>query len=107
MGDRTFSAEDVIRIYQFFLTDNERETVDLFFEEMEEMPEEGPLQELFEGLRVLLELIRQLRSVLGGLFGILLRLAAFALPLLTVIMFASERMEILANELLNLEEVDA
>lgn len=31
MGDRTFSAEDVIRIYEDYLTENERGTVDLFF----------------------------------------------------------------------------
>ena len=107
MGDRTFSAEDVIRIYEFFLTRSEQETVDFFFAEDVEEPDRGPLVELFDGLRILLELTRQLRSVLGGLFGVLLRLAAFALPLLTVIMFASERIEILANQLLNLEEVDA
>ena len=31
MGDRTFSAEDLIRIYEFYLTQEEQETVEIFF----------------------------------------------------------------------------
>jgi len=31
MGDSTFTAEDVLRIYEFYLDQQERETVELFF----------------------------------------------------------------------------
>lgn len=31
MGDRTFDAEDVIRIYEFYLDQEEQETVEFFF----------------------------------------------------------------------------
>jgi len=37
MGDRTFSAEDVIRIYENFLTSAEMQTVDEFFEPAEDL----------------------------------------------------------------------
>jgi len=32
MGDRTFSAEDVLRIYREYLTESEMKTVEMFFE---------------------------------------------------------------------------
>ena len=107
MGDRTFSGEDVIRIYEEFLTFEEQETVDFFFAvEVEEVEVFDP-SELFDGLRALLGLIVQARSVLGGLFGILLRFAPFGLTLLTVVMFAVSQANIVVNQLLSLEEVDA
>ncbi len=31
MGDRTFTAEDLIRIYEFYLDTEEQETVEIFF----------------------------------------------------------------------------
>lgn len=57
MGDRTFSAEDVIRIYSEFLTPSEQETVDLFFAEapVEEM-DLGFLENLLDLLELLLDI---------------------------------------------------
>ena len=57
MGDRTFSAEDVIRIYRDFLTPDEQETVDLLFAEapVEEM-DLGFLANLLELLETLLRI---------------------------------------------------
>lgn len=51
MGDRTFSADDVIRIYQDFLTSSEQKTVDLFF--MEEPEPVEPLPDVTSLLSIL------------------------------------------------------
>jgi len=104
MGDRTFSAEDVIRIYENFLTPSEQETVDFFF--MEE-PEPLPPMVDFNDIRRLQALNNQLRTPLPGLFGLVLRFVPFAATLVSTIQFAAEQSRILINELLNLEGVDA
>lgn len=61
MGDRTFSAEDVIRIYEFFLTRTEQITVEDFF-----LPEEEPDNSLIP-----LVAVRNLIAVLQPLLDIL------------------------------------
>lgn len=56
MGDRTFSGEDVIRIYEEFLTRSEQEVVDFFF--AEEQPEMS-----FDFLQALLETLDLLFAI--------------------------------------------
>lgn len=60
MGDRTFSAEDVIRIYENFLTSAEMETVDEFFmtEDLSLIP--------FVAVRNLLNVLEPLLLVLAS-----------------------------------------
>lgn len=60
MADRTFSAEDLIRIYQENLTDDEQDIVDEFF--MQEPVEETS----FEFLRNLLEILERLFTIFSG-----------------------------------------
>jgi len=72
MGDRTFSAEDVIRIYENFLTSREMQTVDEFF-----MPEEMEDNSLLPFVAV-----RNLIDVLQPLLDIL---ASFPVALLTIL----------------------
>ena len=66
MGDRTFSAEDVIRIYEEYLTESEMETVDEFFEAP---PGEEGLQTirsvlaLFESIQVTLVFVSTLVQI--------------------------------------------
>ncbi len=69
MGDRTFSADDVIRIYEFFLTPSEQETVDFFF--LIPPPEEEPL-DIFDTLREILETLGFLQVTLRGLVSAIL-----------------------------------
>jgi len=104
MGDRTFSAEDVIRIYEFFLTTSEQETVDFFFavEPVEVPPVLG-----FDDLRRIGGLIEQARVPIPGLFGLVLRFVPFAATLVDTINFATRQANILVNQLLQLEDVDA
>jgi len=104
MGDRTFSAEDVIRIYEFFLTSSEQETVDNFFAREEEEPQRDSF---FEDLEILAEAIEQARRPLPGLFSQVLRFIPFASLLVTTIQFSLERADILLRQLLSQEEVDA
>lgn len=60
MGDRTFSAEDVIRIYSDFLTIDEQEIVDEFFENGEEPGPELP------SVANLLSLLEELLIIMAG-----------------------------------------
>lgn len=107
MGDRTFSAQDVIRIYQDFLTSDEQETVDEFFMGMQE--EIVPMRDnFFEELTLINGRVAQARVVLPGLFGVVLRLfSPLAEILVTTVMFQLERADILIRNLLAQEEVDA
>lgn len=59
MGDRTFSAEDVLRIYELYLDEREMETVENFF-----MVEEGETIDLSFVVN-LLEILENLLSILG------------------------------------------
>jgi len=70
MGDRTFSAEDVIRIFQDFLTVPEQLTVEEFF-----MPEEIPDNSLIPFVAV--------RNLIAVLDPLLLILASFPIAILT------------------------
>ncbi len=63
MGDRTFSAEDVIRIYELFLTSREQKTVDEFF--MQAEPVDNSLIP-FNAVRNLLALFEVLLLRLAG-----------------------------------------
>lgn len=60
MGDRTFSAQDVIRIYEFFLTAEEQEIVDRFFEV------EDPSLLPFVAVRNLLGFLEPLLEILAS-----------------------------------------
>ncbi len=104
MGDRTFSAEDVLRIYEFFLTASEQETVENFFREEPEAPVRD---NFFVELETVAEAIQQARVPIPGLFSLLLRFLPFAATLVDTINFATQRAAILVNQLLNTESVDA
>lgn len=104
MGDRTFSAEDVIRIYEDFLTSSEQETVDEFFMEDPVEPEtEIPTLEL----EIIAEAINQARVPLPGLLGLAFRFFPFAATLVDTVSFALTRADLLVRELLRQGEVDA
>ena len=107
MGDRTFSADDVIRIYEDFLTSGEQETVELFFEAMQEEPAPPARDNFFVELETVAESIRQARVPIPGLFGLLLRFLPFAATLVDTINFATAQAAILVRQLLNEEAVDA
>ena len=84
MGDRTFSAEDVIRIYEDFLTVSEQETVDFFF-----APEE------VEGRVFNVPAIQAARDELGivattlpSILTIIIRFAAGFLPRFSLVSVA-------------------
>ena len=104
MGDRTFSAEDVIRIYEDFLTANEQETVEKFFEELTELPTRD---NFFIDLEIVQEAVSQAKVPLPGLFGLALRFFPFAATLVDTVLFNLNRTAFLLQELLNQEEVDA
>jgi len=104
MGDRTFSAEDVIRIYEDFLTSDEQETVDEFFMELMEEPARD---NFFVDLEILEESIEQARVPLPGLARLVLRFVPFAATLVSTVQFAVDRSAILVRRLLNQEVVDA
>ncbi len=104
MGDRTFTGNDVIRIFEDFLDSDEQEQVIEFFREE---PEEVPTTISFDDIRRLQGLNDQARTPLPGLFGLLLRFIPFALTLLGAVQFATEQSRILINELLSSEGVDA
>jgi len=70
MGDRTFSAEDVIRIYSNFLTSTEMQTVDEFFE-----PAEDTSLLPFVAVRNLINVLQPLLDIL----------ASFPVALLTIV----------------------
>lgn len=104
MGDRTFSAEDVIRLYEDFLTSAEQETVENFFMEMAEPPSRD---NFFADLAIVAESIDQARVPIPGLFNLVIVALPFAATLVTVIQFALERADVLVRQLLNQESVNA
>lgn len=61
MGDRTFTAEDVIRIYELYLDEREMQTVEDFFQTVEE---EEPLPSVSS----LLGILENLLGILAGPF---------------------------------------
>jgi len=104
MGDRTFSAEDVIRIYQDFLTSGEQETVDLFFEEMAGEPVRD---NFFIELEIINSRVTDARVPLPGLLGLAFRFFPFAATLVDTVSFQLTQADILLRRLLLQEEVDA
>jgi len=73
MGDRTFSAEDVLRIYDEYLTETEMQTVEDFF--MPEDPVDNSLIPLV-AVRNLLTVLEPLSIILGS-FPIAIAAALF------------------------------
>lgn len=106
MGDRTFSAEDVLRIYEFFLDSDEQETVEKFFAEMEE--EEEPEESLPspDDFFRLLGLFRQLLTPLRAV-AVFIQRFPFFIAAASVIQFVVERVDIFIDELLNRGVIDA
>jgi len=104
MGDRTFSAEDVIRIYQDFLTFEEQRIVDEFFEQE---PDESLLP--FNAVRNLLALLDPLLSILAGpLIGALAAVfGALTLTSLNASIRALRGTNRILGNILEREEVDA
>lgn len=74
MGDRTFSADDVIRIYDDFLTVQEQRTVEEFFE-VEQAMDISLLP--LAGVRNLLAVLDPLSTILAS-FPIAIIASAFA-----------------------------
>lgn len=107
MGDRTFSAEDVIRIYEDFLTDSEQETVDEFFAVEPEEPEvPEPAFDLSE-LAEIVGLIRQLFTPLRPILTFVLGRFFFFTGAISTIQFVLERLEIILDDLLGRGVIDA
>jgi len=107
MGDRTFSAEDVIRIYEDFLTVSEQETVDEFFavEPEPELPPE-PAFSLNE-LRIIAGLIRQLFTPLRPILTFVLGRFFFFTGAVSTIQFVLTRLEQILDDLLGRGVIDA
>lgn len=77
MGDRTFSADDVIRIYREFLTEDEMETVEEFFARDE--PEPVNVSGAIKSIENLLKLLgNPLIDAVLATFSIVARTALFA-----------------------------
>jgi len=104
MGDRTFSAEDVIRIYEDFLTSDEQETVDEFFAEE---PEEPEVVFSLDELEVLVGLIRQLFTPLRPILTFVLGRFFFFTAAVSTVQFVLERLEILLDDLLDRGVINA
>lgn len=103
MGDRTFSAEDVIRIYESFLTPDEQKIVDEFF--LEGVEGESLLPPVENLLNLLVDLLAILVSpLLGALAAVFGSLTLAALN--AAIRGVGETNRILGN-IIDAEEVDA
>ncbi len=104
MGDRTFSAEDVIRIYEDFLTADEQRTVDEFFAE----EPEAPIRDnFFVDLESLESLVSLARGPLPSLANRLFSLVPFLASIVDSVQFFLMQADILIRRLLAQEEVDA
>jgi len=107
MADRTFSADDVLRIYEFFLDSTEQKTVEMFFAELEEPEEEEEPIFTVDELKIITGLIRQLfgpaRSILTFVFSNLFFFTVAA----STIQFVLERLEIILDDLLGRGVIDA
>jgi len=106
MGDRTFTAEDVLRIYEFFLDSDEQETVENFFREEEEPEEEPEPDVLREDFDAVIGLLRQLLGVLPAAANFLLTFSFF-IAVASVIQFVVAQANILVNDLIEREVIDA
>jgi len=106
MGDRTFSAEDVIRIYEDFLTVSEQETVDEFFFVEPEPREPEPEFDLNE-LRIIAGLIRQLFTPLRPILTFVLGRFFFFTGAVSTIQFVLTRLEQILDDLLGRGVIDA
>jgi len=106
MGDRTFSAEDVIRIFEDFLDDDEQETVEEFFREEPEEPEETVPDVLREDFDAVVGLLLQLLGVLPAAATFLLTFTFF-IVIASTIQFVVTQANILINDLIEREVIDA
>jgi len=71
MGDQTFTAEDVIRIYAFYLDLEEQKTVEEFFETFEEREEFTFVEDLLNILDRLFSIFSSARfGALAVTFGV-------------------------------------
>ena len=104
MGDRTFSSDDVIRIYEFFLTQSEQERVDEFFAEEEE-EEEPPV--FLEDLLGLIGLFRQILTPARLVTNFVLARFFFFTGAVSIIQNALSQAEIIINDLLQRGVIDA
>mgnify|MGYP005822947041 CR=1 FL=1 len=68
MGDRTFSADDVLRIYEFYLDEREMKTVEDFFAVEPEPEDLTSTQSLLDTVIGLLEVLPQFPTVFLGSF---------------------------------------
>ena len=85
MGDRTFSAEDVIRIYENFLTSAEMQTVDEFFEPAEDLSliPFVAVQNLLDVLVPLFDILRSFPiALVAALFAPARIALAFVIPIM-------------------------
>ena len=106
MGDRTFTGNDVLRIYEFFLDSDEQEQVENFFREMsegEEPEETGPTTADF---RRLLGLFRQLSGPARIVANFASRFT-FLVAAVSVVQFVLEQLDIFLDDLLDRGVIDA
>lgn len=107
MGDRTFSAEDVIRIFQDFLTRGEQRTVEEFFREEPEEEEEPEPEFTLAELRAIVGLIRQLFIPLRPILTFVLNRFSFFIVAASTIQFVLDRLEIILDDLFDRGVIDA
>jgi len=102
MGDRTFSGEDVIRIYEDFLTSSEQEVVDFFFAAEPEESNLPSVANLLAFLETLLGLLSGFRiGVLAATFG------SLTLAALNSAIAGLRSTNTILGNILEQEEVDA
>jgi len=106
MGDRTFTAEDVLRIYADFLDSGEQETVENFFREEEEEEEPPETEPTADDFFFLLGLMRQVLQPLR-VVGVFIQQFPFFILFSSVIQFVVERLDIFLDELLSRGVIDA
>jgi len=100
MGDRTFSADDVIRIYEFFLTTSEQDDVDFFFApEVVEDPATGRLESLVEA-RAELGIVN---TTLPSILTIIIRFAVGFLPRFSLLNVAAQNASNIIDSLITRE----
>jgi len=103
MGDRTFSAEDVLRIYREYLTESEMKTVEMFFEmEAMESIDLGFAENLLATLEDLQEILTSsILAAIAAVFG------PFATRALNAAIRVVAAVIIALNIIISLEGVDA
>lgn len=107
MGDRTFSGDDVIRIFEDFLTVDEQEQVIEFFKEPPQPEEPAEPEFSLDELGMIVGLIRQLFTPLPPLLTFVLARFFFFTAAVSTIQFVLGQLEIILDDLLERGVIDA